>query len=170
MTLVRRLARPCIAGIFISGGLDQLRAPQTKSEKADPVAQPITKALPWLPEDTETLVRVNGAVQVGAGALLALGKLPRLSALALAASLVPTTAAGHAFWSAPDGATRAAQRTQFLKNLSILGGLLLAAVDTAGDPSLAWRAKHAAKDVSRATRSARRATAAAPTRVLKAVA
>ena len=46
-----------------------------------------------LPDDDVLIVRANGAVQAGAGALLATGIQPRLSALAMAGSLVPTTIA-----------------------------------------------------------------------------
>ena len=80
-----------------------------------------------------------------AGTLLALGRFPRLSALALAATLVPTTAAGHRFWEAEEDADRAQQRIHFLKNLSMFGGLLIAAADTSGQPSLAWRTRHGAQ-------------------------
>ena len=65
--------------------------------------------------DTEQLVKLNGAVQVAAGTTLALGILPRVSALVLAASLVPTTLAGHRFWEEEDEAARAQQTVQFLK-------------------------------------------------------
>jgi putative oxidoreductase len=41
------------------------------------------------------------------------------------------------------------QRLQFAKNTSVLGGLLLAGVDTEGKPGLAWRARRAAADVRR---------------------
>jgi len=78
--------------------------------------------------------------------------MPRLSALALAASLAPTTYAGHPFWEERDRAARAAQRTQFLKNVSMMGGLLLAGGDTEGKPGVAWRAKRAARDVRREAR------------------
>lgn len=94
-----------------------------------------------LPFETETWIRVNGAVQVAGGLLLATGRLPRLAAGVLALTLVPTTLAGHRFWEA-EGDQRAAQRVHFTKNLGLLGGLLLAAVDTGGRPSLAWRATH----------------------------
>jgi uncharacterized membrane protein YphA (DoxX/SURF4 family) len=56
--------------------------------------------------------------------------MPRLAALALAASLVPTTYAGHPFWGETDKQVRGQQRTHFVKNLGLLGGLLL----TAGEP------------------------------------
>ena len=163
MSLVRRLARPMLAAVFVSGGVDQLRSPETKAEAAEPVATPIARRVSWLPQDTAQLVRLNGAVQVSAGTALALGRFPRVSALVLAASVVPTTLAGHRFWEQPDAASARQHRTQFLKNLGLLGGLLLASVDTAGNPSLVWRTKHAAVE-------AKRVAAAAPTRALKAVA
>jgi len=145
-----------LASIFVSSGADILRDPDRVADKAEPVAGPIARRIPYLPEDPATLARVNGAVQVGAGALLATGRLPRLSALALAASLVPTTAAGHRFWEVDDAALRTQQRTQFLKNVGLLGGLLLAAVDTEGNPSVAWRARRVAKTSRHAVRASKR--------------
>lgn len=146
MAITRRLARPLLAGIFVTGGLDALQHPETKAPKASTVTEPLADA--GLPADTETLVRVNGAVQVAAGALLALGKMPRLAAAALAGSLLPTTVAGHRFWEEDDPKARATQRIHFLKNLSVLGGLILAATDTEGRPSLGWRAKRATHTVA----------------------
>jgi putative oxidoreductase len=49
------------------------------------------------------------------------------------------------------------RRIQFLKNASMLGGLLIAAADTAGSPSLAWRSRHAARTARRDLRLAARA-------------
>ena len=82
-----------------------------------------------LPEDDTLLVQANAAVMVAGGTLLAAGKLPRLSALALAASLVPTTLAGHSYWTVEDPVARKTQRIQFHKNLAMLGGLLFAVLD-----------------------------------------
>ncbi len=84
-----------------------------------------------------------------AGSLLAMGKFPRLAALAIAATLVPTTLAGHRFWEADKEEDQAQQRMHFLKNLSMFGGLVIAAADTAGSPSIAWRTRHAAKTARR---------------------
>lgn len=153
MTVVRRLARPLLSSMFITGGLDSLRHPAAKA----PAAEPIARRLPYLPEDPETLVKLNGAVQVGAGAMLALGRFPRLSAALLAGTLVPTTLAGHRFWEEEDDARRAQQQIHFFKNLSMLGGLILAAVDTEGHPSLAWRARHATHHAAASTRRTGRA-------------
>jgi hypothetical protein len=88
--------------------------------------------------------------------MLALGKFPRLSALALAASLVPTTFAGHRFWEETDPTRRSAQQLHFLKNAGMLGGLILASVDTEGRPSLVWRARRAPEAVKHAADDLRR--------------
>jgi putative oxidoreductase len=148
-----------LASVFAIQGYDTLRRPERVAPLADPVAQPVTEHIPALPDKTEQLVRINGGIQLAAGSLLALGRWPRLSALAIAATLVPTTLAGHRFWEADDTQERAQQRIHFLKNLAILGGLLITAADTAGRPSLAWRSRHAARsarhDVSLAARTAR---------------
>ena len=159
MTVVRRLARPLLSSMFITGGLDSVRNPAPKAAAAEPIAPPIAQKLPYLPDDPETLVRLNGVVQVGAGFMLATGRFPRLSAALLAGSLVPTTLAGHRFWEEEDDAKRAQQRIHFFKNLSMLGGLILAAVDTEGRPSLAWRARHAGHHAATGSRRARRAAA-----------
>lgn len=140
MALTDLLARPLAAGIFIVGGFDSLRHPDKKVPTAQTVTAPITQATGL---DTEALVRVNGAVQVGAGLALATGRLPRLAALLLIGSLVPTTVAGHRFWEIDDAAGKRLQRLQFLKNLSMLGGLLSIATSTGGRPSLPWRARRA---------------------------
>lgn len=153
--LIRRLARPMLATMFIAGGVDTLRNPGKRPEVAAPLIAKGEQILPDqitdnLPTDPDTVVKINAAVQVGGGLLLASGKAPRLASLVLAGSLVPTTYAGHAFWSETDPATKAAQRIQFLKNVSILGGLLIAAVDTEGKPSLGWRSRRAAKRANQA--------------------
>lgn len=152
MTLVRRIARPCLATMFVTGGFDALKNPGPKVPAADDVAPRIASKVSWLPQDTESLVRINAAVQVGAGLMLATGRLPRVSAALLAGSLVPTTMAGHRFWEATDEATRVQQRLHFFKNLSMFGGLMLAAVDTEGRPGIAWRTQHAAHHVGASTR------------------
>ncbi len=142
MTLLQRVARPMLAGMFIYGGLDALRHPSGKAPKAEPVVGALADRLPDQ-VGTDELVRLNGAVQVGAGIALALGVFARPASLALAVSLVPTTLAGHPFWQEADPAARAQQRIQFLKNVAMLGGLILAAADTGGRPSVPWRAKRA---------------------------
>jgi putative oxidoreductase len=147
--LVRRIARPMLASTFIYGGVQTLRNPQSRVPGAAPIVEQLTeiadKQLPIeVSHDVEQWVKINAGVHVAAGTLLALGKLPRLSALALATSLVPTTFAGHRFWEHEDPKERFGQTSNFLKNTGMLGGLLLAAVDTEGKPSVGWRARKTA--------------------------
>ena len=164
MTIVRLAARPLLASMFVVGGIDSLRTATAKAGAAEPVTDRLVpllqKLVPQLSDDPTTLVRINGAVQVAAGLALATGRMPRLSSAVLAATLVPTTAAGHRFWEETEPATKKAQRVQFFKNASMMGGLMLAAVDTEGKPGVAWRARRAAADVRREAkglaRSARR--------------
>lgn len=148
--ILRRIARPMLASIFIAGGIDALRNPSGKATAAQPGLDQTLALLPnsvtdRIPDNPEALVRINAAVQVGAGALLAVGKAPRVASFVLAGTLVPTTVAGHDFWNVEDPETRAMQRTQFLKNVGLLGGLLIAAADTEGKPSLGWRGRRAAR-------------------------
>ncbi|MGK5110469.1 MULTISPECIES: DoxX family protein [unclassified Geodermatophilus] len=154
--LVRRIARPMLAATFVFGGVDTLRHPQSRVAGAKPVVDTITeqadKQLPvQVPRDVEQWVKIDAAVKVGAGVLFALGKLPRLSALALAVSTVPTTLAGHRFWEYDDPQQKAGQTIHFLKNLGLLGGLLIAAVDTEGKPSVGYRARRAARKAADTT-------------------
>jgi putative oxidoreductase len=145
--LVRRAARPLLASIFIAGGVDAARNPAGKVPSAEKLLGG------WTPPgvaDTEQLVRLDGIAKAGAGLALALGRAPRLASVVLAASLVPTTLAGHRFWEETDPAARKAQRLNLLKNAAILGGVILAAVDTEGRPSVGWRARHAIADSAQA--------------------
>lgn len=147
MSLTSRIARPLLAAVFVNSGIDTLRNPGPRVAMAESIPSQVTESLPV--DDTEQLVKCNAGVQVVAGLLLALGRFPRLAAAALAGSLVPTTLAGHSFWEEDDPAARAQQQTQFLKNVGILGGLVLAMFDTEGEPSVAWRTKKAAERARR---------------------
>jgi putative oxidoreductase len=128
MGVVHRLGRELLAPMFVSGGIDAIRHPESKVTKATTVTSPIAATL-GIPDDPITLVRINGGVQVVAGVLLATGRLSRLAAFALAASLIPTTLAGHRFWAESDPKARAMQQIQFLKNAAMLGGLFLVVAD-----------------------------------------
>ncbi len=144
MSPTRSLARPLLAGMFVMDGVSTLKSPggQVAAVRAAGLSEP------------DKLVKVNAATMVVSGLTLATGRLPRLSALALAGTLVPTTYAGHAFWSETDASAKQAQRSAFLKNLSLFGGLLIAAADTGGRESLPHKAGRIS---SRATKKAAKA-------------
>ena len=173
MAISRVFARPMLASMFLVGGYNAVRHPEKVAPRAqavtDRVVPLLQRVVPVLPSDPETLTRLNGGLQLVAGTALAAGKAPRLSAAALAVSLVPTTAAGHRFWEADDPAQRANQRNHFFKNVSMLGGLIIAAGDTEGQPGVLWRTRRAAKDARREARhlarTARREAALAKAKV-----
>src|SRR3954454_12883479 len=121
MSISSFVARPLVAGMFVYGGLDAFRNPAGKVPRAEKVAPDIAD-LVGVDADTEQLVQITGAVQIGAGITLALAIFPRLSALLLAGSLVPTTLAGHRFWEEEEDAARAQQREQVLENGAVVGG------------------------------------------------
>jgi putative oxidoreductase len=125
---LRIAARILTGSTYAVLGFDALRAPAGRVDTAATTLAAMRTVLP-LPAD-ELVVRGNAAVQSVAGTMLALGLLPRAAAAALFASLVPTTIAGHGFWAIEDPVTRKLQRTQFHKNMAMLGGLLFAVLDS----------------------------------------
>jgi putative oxidoreductase len=158
MTITRLIARPMLASTFVVGAVNALKNAEASASRAKPVTDKMVplaqKAAPKapIPTDEVTLVRVNAVAQLAAAAALATGKMPRLASTVLAASLVPTTLAGHRFWEESEPTAKAQQKLHFFKNVSVLGGLLISSVDTEGQPGMAWRARRAASDVRRETR------------------
>ena len=129
MNALRTAARVLTGSTYAVLGVDAARAPGGRVAMAAPTLAAMRTVLP-LPADDELVVRANAAVQAVAVVLLAVGVLPRASSLALVASLVPTSLAGHAFWTLEDPTARKLQRVQMHKNVAMVGGLLFAALDT----------------------------------------
>jgi uncharacterized membrane protein YphA (DoxX/SURF4 family) len=150
--LIRRIARPMLAATFITRGVDALRSPKPAADAARPALEGLSK-LPGpvgqnVPTNPETVAKVTAGVQIGAGLLLAVGRLPRLSSAALAVSVVPGSLGGHAFWNETDPTRKAAERRALITDVGLIGGLIIASVDTEGKPSLGWRGRRAARKVS----------------------
>ncbi len=72
--------------------------------------------------------------EVGGGILIVIGWKTRWVAWAMVVFLIVTMYFGHPFWAA-EGAQAKAQLTQFLKNLSIIGGFLMLAASGPGSLS-----------------------------------
>ncbi len=154
--MFRRIARPLLAAVFVSSGIDALRNPEPRAAQATGLVHAAAERF-GTPDDPLLAARLNGGVMVAGGLGLATGAAPRTSALALVGSLVPSTIAGHAFWEYPK-AEQPAQRTQFLKNLGLLAGLLLTLDRPSAKERAATKVKKAehAQDVAAATRKASR--------------
>ncbi|MBX7452957.1 DoxX family membrane protein [Mycolicibacterium sp. 3033] len=156
--LIRRVARPMLSAVFISRGVEALRSPQPAAQSTQNTLDGLSK-LPDpvstnLPSDAETVARINAAVQIGGGLLLATGKLPRFASAALALTVVPGSLSGHNFWNQTDPARKAEERRAFVTDISLIGGLIIAAVDTEGKPSLGWRGRRAARKAAEAVSGA----------------
>ncbi|CAN5256182.1 DoxX family membrane protein [soil metagenome] len=158
MSVSRLIARPLLAAGFIYGAQSALRNADAFAEKANPVGEAVVplarKAGIPLTDNPASLVKINAGVQIVGGLALATGKAPRLGALLLAGTMVPSTISGHPFWSESDPVAKKTMQMHFFKNLSMLGGAIIAAGDTDGKPGVAWRARRAAKDARRETKRA----------------
>jgi putative oxidoreductase len=155
MTPVRFAARSLLGYTFVRGGYSALRHPEESADAVRPLVERVSNQFSSIPKDPTTVVRAAAAVQIVAGAALAAGRVPRLAAVFLAATLVPAGGFSRHKPADPDNPEAAArQRAEFEKNLAVLGGLVLTVVDTQGRPSLSWRARQAAKDARKATEHA----------------
>lgn len=157
MSPTRRLARPLLAATFVADGVDALRNPSPRVEQVRQAGL----------SEPEKLVQGTAATKVASGLLLATGRLPRLSSLALAGALGGYAYVHHPFWKETEDGRKSEQRDQFLRDLGLLGGLLVSAADTGGRESV----PHAAGRISRrAKRRAGKTTAKLEKRAGKAAA
>jgi len=152
VTLVRVVARPLIASSFVFSGVDRLRNAGATAPQLKPVLAGVTKVIPSAAAVTnnEKLVgQVLGATQVGAALLLGIGRFSRVAALLLTVTATVNTLVDYRSADATTPEGKKQRRTTLLKNLSLIGAVLLAAVDTNGRPGIAWRAEHLAIDARR---------------------
>jgi putative oxidoreductase len=133
--MLRPVARRLIGLAFVSDGIDALRDDGRRAERARGLGL----------SDPQATTRALAGVQIGAGALLVLGRFPRLASLALAATVLPEAATAHAFWSEQDKQGRQQQRSDFARDLGLLGGLLVSVADTGGRESVPHRARRATR-------------------------
>lgn len=143
-----------LAAVFIGQGFDALRSPKLAADAARPTLEGLQNLPdpigPKVPTNAETFAKVNAAVQISGGLLLAIDRLPRVASAALAATVIPANLGAHMFWSETDQQRKAHKRREFLTDISLLGGLIIASADTAGRPSLGWRGRRAARKVTEA--------------------
>ncbi len=114
MSALRTVSQMLLAAVFISGGSNTFMNPDGRAKKVEAAGVPMAREATML----------NGAAMAVAGTALALDITPKLAALVLLGSLIPTTLVGHPFWQESDPALRANHQIHFLKNLAIMGGLL----------------------------------------------
>ena len=163
MTLLRSTARTMLASYFVVSGVKAVRDPESLVPAAEPLVDTVVPQVQRfapeqvssvVPTDAKTWVRINGVLELVGGLALATGKGRRLGAGLLALSLVPTTIGKYPFWKHSDPAERQAARDHFLKNVSLLGGVLIASRDTEGKPSLGYRASKTSQQIAADTKKA----------------
>jgi putative oxidoreductase len=117
--LVLHLAEVLLSLIYILGGVSTLLHPAPRAAQIAHLRFPLA----------QVAVRINALCMIVAGVFLALGLWAQIATWVLIALLIPTTIFGHAFWL-ESGPKRQEQLSHFLKNLSLLGGLLLVTLVT----------------------------------------
>lgn len=150
MSLLRFIARSLIAGTYIVDGINKVTKPaesaaeaEAFTEKVTPLVQRVAPAgySSWVPENSETWVRIGGVAQIAGGAMFATGIGRRLGALLLAKASVLNIAIALPAKDATKLEKQAA-RPEVLTRVALLGSTLLATQDLQGNPSLSWRAGH----------------------------
>jgi putative oxidoreductase len=108
------VGRILIAAIFILSGIAKLTDPAGAAGYMQHVGIP----------NPGTLVYIAGLAELAGGLSLVFGFLTRLGAIGLFVYLVITTLYFHNFWALPEPEAKT-QMVQFMKNLSIMGGLFM---------------------------------------------
>lgn len=148
MNLVRSIGRILLGSFFVANGYRAIREPEHYVAALQPVADRLVplaqKTLPpeaasYMPEDTATLVRLNGAATLLGGASILTGIGRRGGAALAAASMVGPLIASNPMTAPIE--ERDARRSVFIRNLALLGAALIVTQDTQGRPSLAYRAQ-----------------------------
>ena len=156
--LLRFIGRAAIAPVFIVGGKNALDNSEQLSGVVEQAADKL--GIKELPVSSNLLVQANGVSMMGLGTALGLGIFPRLAALGLVGSLVPTTYAGHRFWEESEPEKKNTQVLSFALNTAIVGGLLnIAAAPRTKHKEVSKkesrRARKAEKKAARADRKAK---------------
>ena len=115
MDVVVLVGRILYVAIFLSSGLNHFRNVESMSRYARSRGLPAARVA----------VLVSGAVIVVGGLMVLLGVWADLGTLLIAAFLLPTAVVMHDFWRQTDPMTRATERLQFLKDLSLAGASIM---------------------------------------------
>ncbi len=144
MNVLRFAARTMLASYFVINGVKTVRTPATFTDVSGPIVDKVLpsarRLLPdevagLLPTDATGVARILGAVQIAGGLSLATGIGRRPGAALLALTMVPRIVSTNPLRAATD------DRARLSADIAVLGGVALAAMDTEGQPNLAWRAQ-----------------------------
>ena len=115
MPLLFLIGRILFGGFFFVSGISHFKNAQGMSGYAASKHVPSPKAA----------IYVSGALLVLGGAGVVFGIAPQWSLLCLVLFLVPTTFIMHQFWKETDPMRRMPERINFMKNIALLGAVLM---------------------------------------------
>lgn len=146
MSPIRLIARPMLAAGYILNGVERLRKPEAAAASVGPLQSGSQAGRrPRRSSDSRPSHRCcTGRCRFDARHRT----LPRLSASILVGTyLLDTVGERLSADKTKSKEEKKARNERTLLRTSMLGGALLAAVDTAGRPGLWWRTQHAAEDL-----------------------
>jgi putative oxidoreductase len=115
LSFVAPLGRLCLSLIFVASAVGKMADWET------PARMIADKGLPA----PDAFLSMAIVLEFVGGVLVLLGFNARFGAVALLLFLVPVTLIMHNFWSVQDAAARQEQMINFMKNVSIAGGVLI---------------------------------------------
>jgi putative oxidoreductase len=125
VNLLTLAARILLAALFLWSGFGKIGG------FTGTVGYIASKGLPL----AQALAAATVLVEIGAGLLLLIGWKARWAALALAIFTVLAAVLFHNYWAVPE-AQKMMQQISFMKNLAIIGGLLMVVAFGAGSWSV----------------------------------
>ena len=111
------LGRALVGGYFLYNGINHFKNKGMLSGYA------ASKGVPY----PDAAVAGSGAMLLLGGLSLLTGVRPKLGASLISGFLLGVTPRMHDFWNVGDGQQRMGEQVNFLKNVGLLGGMLMAA-------------------------------------------
>ena len=109
------IGRLVLGGYFIFGGFNHFKMLTMMSGYAQSKGVPTPKAA----------VAFSGLLLLVGGLSILLGIYPTVGAIALVVFLAPVTFMMHAFWKVQDAQMKMGEQVNFMKNLALLGAVLM---------------------------------------------
>jgi len=124
------VGRVMLGWIFFESGFRKLSAMQPFIASLERRSVPLPTLLGW----------IGAPLEFFGGAALLLGAWTHWGAVGLIIFTIAATLIGHRYWEITDAAARRMQQSHFMKNLTIIGGMLVLFVAGAGRFSVdGWR-------------------------------
>ncbi len=115
MPLLFVIGRVLLGGYFLQNGYNHFKNVSSMAGYAGSKGVPAPKVAVWF----------SGLLLIIGGASIILGAFTKIGIYSLVLFLIPVSFQMHAFWKETDPMQKMNQRVQFMKNLALLGALLM---------------------------------------------